>query len=271
MRISRFAGWMMLLSFSSIPATPSWADTYTPTEAEAMKRTVEQATNSIVRFYAVCLDDPPVYKAEILPDLIKVVFPSTPKPWVSLISLRDVKVTVTFDQEFLSTRGKLKLDYEGHSWINGKMYKGSITRCENMPNDWPKIIGDSILRLKLEYDKFNSADGMEKFKEVALQYQQANPKPDITEDVRRLKIQAEDALNAKRLTDSLEKYQKIIDIAPWWPDAHFNRALMLAELQCFDSSMNEMKRYLMLVPDSPLARSAQDKIYSWEAYPYSGK
>ena len=57
-------------------------------------------------------------------------------------------------------------------------------------------------------------------------------------------------------------YEQSIEIAPWNPQAHFNRALVLGKQQDYDDAIREMKRYLALVPD---ARAAQDQIYSWES------
>jgi hypothetical protein len=56
-----------------------------------------------------------------------------------------------------------------------------------------------------------------------------------------------------------------LDIAPWWPEGHFNRALIMGETKKYWDAMREMKRYLLLVPDAPDARAAQDKIYQWES------
>jgi hypothetical protein len=41
-------------------------------------------------------------------------------------------------------------------------------------------------------------------------------------------------------------------------------ALLFAQQNRFKSAINYMKQYLMLVPDAPDARSAQDKIYEWK-------
>jgi hypothetical protein len=38
----------------------------------------------------------------------------------------------------------------------------------------------------------------------------------------------------------------------------------LGEVGNFNTAVIEMKRYLLLVPDAPNTRAAQDKIYIWE-------
>jgi hypothetical protein len=51
---------------------------------------------------------------------------------------------------------------------------------------------------------------------------------------------------------------------PWWPEGHFNRALVLAEVERYTEATREMRKYLLLFPDAPNARTAQDQIYAWE-------
>lgn len=48
--------------------------------------------------------------------------------------------------------------------------------------------------------------------------------------------------------------------------AHKNQpvALVLAEVERYAEAIREMKKYLMLAPDAPNARAAQDRIYAWE-------
>jgi hypothetical protein len=41
-------------------------------------------------------------------------------------------------------------------------------------------------------------------------------------------------------------------------------ALLYAEKQDFERAVKNMKKYLLLLPDAPDARAAQDKIYEWE-------
>ena len=59
-------------------------------------------------------------------------------------------------------------------------------------------------------------------------------------------------------------YEEALSPAPWWPLGHINRALVLGEIENYESAIVEMKRYLLLVPDVANARAAQDKIYDWE-------
>ena len=111
------------------------------------------------------------------------------------------------------------------------------------------------------------------FLEVVKQYQAANPKPELTEEAHKYKVQAEFAVQEKRYSQAVELYDKALKIAPWWADGHYKLALVLSELRKFRDAIQEMNRFKLLAPDSPDLRAAQDKIYQWEsvAEPEAGK
>jgi formylglycine-generating enzyme required for sulfatase activity len=118
------------------------------------------------------------------------------------------------------------------------------------------------------------ADEMkDNFQEVVTAYQAANPKPEMPEVARKYKVQAEFSVQEKRLEKAVELYRKALEVVPWWPEGHYNLALVLGETKKYREAMLEMKRYLLLAPDAPEARNAQDKIYQWEsvAEPEAGK
>ncbi len=102
------------------------------------------------------------------------------------------------------------------------------------------------------------------FREVVRSYRSMATKPDLSEAARRYKVQAEGAVRDNDLDGAAEYYEKAIDVAPWWPGGHFNRALVLSQTGEFSDAIAEMKRYVELVPDAPDVRDAQDKIYDWE-------
>ncbi len=110
----------------------------------------------------------------------------------------------------------------------------------------------------------NTDNANDPFQAVVEEYRAANPKPGLHEEARKFKVQAEFALQEKQFARAAELYGKALDIAPWWPEGHFNRALILGETKRYREAMREMKRYLLLVPDASNARAAQDKIYQWE-------
>ncbi len=102
------------------------------------------------------------------------------------------------------------------------------------------------------------------FQDVVTQYRTANPKPQLPEAGRKFKVQAEFSVQEKQFDKAVGLYGEALKIAPWWPEGYFNRALILGATEKYYDAMREMKRYLLLVPDAPNARIAQDKIYQWE-------
>ena len=271
MRFPTFA--LSLLGGVFIVVNPSCADTeYIPTEAEAAKRSLDQARSTVARAVQYCGTQPPPFRVQLLPDVINFLDTATKPPERLIIRLKDMRPIVSFDQYFLSDSGVLKTVLNGNVWgSGGKTYPRFRLTCHDMKNDWPKVLGDSLLRLKQEFDKANNPEDLANFKDEAQRYQTAKPKPELPEEARRFRVQAESAVAGKRFDEAIEKYGQALVLAPWWPEGHFNRAIVLGELQNFDSAINEMKRYLMLKPDAPDARQAQDYIYAWEAYPFEDK
>jgi tetratricopeptide (TPR) repeat protein len=105
------------------------------------------------------------------------------------------------------------------------------------------------------------------FQAVVAEYHKPLVKPDIPEDVRRYKVQAEFAVQQKRYVDAAKAYAAGLQLAPWWPEGHHNRAILLGELRQYDEAIVEMKRFLLLEPTAPAARAGQDRIYQWETMP----
>lgn len=103
-----------------------------------------------------------------------------------------------------------------------------------------------------------------RFNEALHMYKTAAVKPQLSEDARKFKIQAEDAVREKDFAGAVGLYEQALKIAPWWPEGHFNRALVLGETKAYETAIIEMKRYLALAPNASNARAAQDKVYAWE-------
>lgn len=125
-----------------------------------------------------------------------------------------------------------------------------------------KQFADAVLVLKqaaIAEDKFEAT-----FDKAAQAYRQAATKPEFTEAARKYKVQAEDAVSEKAFEDAADLYGEALNVAPWWPEGHFNRALVLSEIGDFETAVTEMNRYLLLVPEAPNVRAVQDKIYIWE-------
>lgn len=86
----------------------------------------------------------------------------------------------------------------------------------------------------------------------------------ISEEVRRLRTVAEQAVREMRFADAADAYLDGLKVAPAWAEGQFNVALVLCEIYFYDDAIFHMRRYLALVPNAPDARAAQNKINAWE-------
>jgi len=103
------------------------------------------------------------------------------------------------------------------------------------------------------------------FSTLVSEYREMEVKPVVTEQQRKYIVQANSFAKDKIYTQAIEAYKNAIAIDPVaYPAAYYNLALILAEKEDFREAIKNMKKYLLLVPDAPDARAAQDKIYEWE-------
>jgi hypothetical protein len=103
------------------------------------------------------------------------------------------------------------------------------------------------------------------FKPVAEKYRALAVKPPLSEEMRRLIIQAEALREERKYAQAIAHYGKItnVDLAAY-PEAYYNQALLSEQLNQILPAIYYMKFYLQLVPDGPDARAARDKIYALE-------
>ena len=60
-------------------------------------------------------------------------------------------------------------------------------------------------------------------------YAKLATKPDLPEAARRFGVQAVSVAEQKQYGEAVVLYEKALGVAPWWPDGHFNSALLLAD------------------------------------------
>jgi len=130
--------------------------------------------------------------------------------------------------------------------------------------DLAKRVADALAVIKTAPSPKEQREEQSAFEAQAKSYRDAPVKPIPGEDVRRYRVQAEAAVSEKRFQDAADLYAKALSIAPWWPEGHFNEALIFGDLRQYDKAMDHMQKYLALVPNAPDARDTQDKIYAWE-------
>lgn len=139
-----------------------------------------------------------------------------------------------------------------------------------MRSDAPQDVSQSgvnyLYKLKKKAHYNAELAKLGEFEAVARPYRESKQKPSLPEEALKYKAQAEFAIKQKRFADAADRYANALNIAPWWPEGHFNRGLILGmrELSRYTEAIMEMKKYLLLAPNAPNARSAQDKIYQWE-------
>ncbi len=102
------------------------------------------------------------------------------------------------------------------------------------------------------------------FPAVADAWHKAGSVLELPESVRRLNTLAESYLKEKDFDQAIKKYEEGVKLYPTWPAGHFNAALLMGELGLYSDAIRHMKEYLLLVPNAPDAKPAQDKISFWE-------
>jgi len=108
-------------------------------------------------------------------------------------------------------------------------------------------------------------DQLAKFESVAAQYRARETKPALSEEQRKLIVQANAFTEKKQYFEAREKYRAVIALDPTsYPAAYYNLALLEAQMNLPFAAITYMKHYLLLGPEAPDARGAQDKIYEWE-------
>ena len=88
----------------------------------------------------------------------------------------------------------------------------------------------------------------------------------MPELARQYQVQAETYFREKDFAKTTEAYGKLIGVAPWFPQAYFNRGFLEGEQQQqYKAAIADMQTYLKLAPNAADARNAQDQIYVWQA------
>jgi len=90
-------------------------------------------------------------------------------------------------------------------------------------------------------------------------------KPALPEPGRQYMVQAEAYLQGKDFAKATEAYGNEIAVAPWFPQAYFNRGFLEGEQQQYKAAVADMQMYLKLAPNAQDVREAQDQIYAWQA------
>ncbi len=244
----------------------SCVDTYTPDQSLVQKMSVKEARNIVSE-----LVKPPVEvfdKSQNSKKEISKVNVRTTEITVSVIEnqkynvlLQDLEPSWEFDHgpytDFVYLNKNLAF-YADLNMVHGTQSPAFLDAAAD------QRLVDALFVLKSAAIKF-TVDDEARFQEAARNYQASEVKPQLPEDARRFAVQAEGAIRDKDFAAAANYYEQALEVAPWWPQGHYDRAMVLATgVDDYPDAIIEMKRYLTLVPDAPNARALQDKIYDWE-------
>lgn len=135
----------------------------------------------------------------------------------------------------------------------------------NLPN--LKKAADNLYFIKQSLGNLTETQNKKiaSFEPIAAEYRALRVKPQMTEEQRKLIVQANSSSERKEYGIAIDLFNKAIELNPTsYPAAYFNLALLCEHQHRYTSAITYMKQYLMLVPDAKDARNAQDKIYDWE-------
>jgi tetratricopeptide (TPR) repeat protein len=107
------------------------------------------------------------------------------------------------------------------------------------------------------------AEQEQRFETAAQNYGASDIKPGLPEDARRLGEQAAQDMDSQDYDDAVDLYEQALEVAPWWPEFHYQRGLALAAVNDYAEAVAEMQRYLLLDASGSEAAAAQAKAGEW--------
>jgi outer membrane lipoprotein-sorting protein len=278
--MTQITRWFTLIaSILAILMLCSCVSSYVPAQSSIQKMSVSEARNIVLQ-----MAKPPVKFISEYAGIYHVVYRadmSTIQEDHYKVYLRTNSIRIIGKQKYEIPFKDIKLVVDGNSvWVyessgiagDGHVFhvdrKGFATEPDlqfftPLGEDSARRLADALSVLKNAAPHL-AADEEAHFQEAARNYRASATKPQLLEATRRFKVQAESAIGDKDFNAAADFYEQGLEISPWWPQGHFNRALVLAETGDYEIAIWEMKRYLALLPDAPDARAAQDKIYNWE-------
>jgi tetratricopeptide (TPR) repeat protein len=137
----------------------------------------------------------------------------------------------------------------------------SIVCADNVDvANWIYVLNQNVAAIQLEMHAYDA-----KFQSSLSDYRKLiAARTTIPQQADMYRVQAEDAVRSKDFYQAQIDYGKAVDVAPWWPQGHFDRAMVSDAIGDYDTAIVEMKYYLDLVPNASNARAAQYKIYGWQ-------
>lgn len=265
------SGFILLSTIMPSYATAASKVTYTPLANPAM--TVQQAKGFIEKISKVCQSNVSDNSDDCVIWPPNTADPDTSGNRVESITFNKNKLNIAAEG------GNYSFPWKGMHVTSGTFGYGSIfmisypvvfisgailSLYDNDSSKFYRQVADAITVIAAEKRSELAADNLA-FQKVAKTYRNAKVKPVPGENVRKFVIMADEAVHQERFSDAVNDYEQGLKIAPWWPQGHFNASMILGKLHEYNRAIEHMKDYLMLVPNAPNTRAAQDQIYKWEA------
>lgn len=162
------------------------------------------------------------------------------------------------------------LDWSNANTLGLGHYRYSV-EMQNTTFSWQDIkqaqgFADAVASLHQKNLNDKTLASVKDFEPTAAEYRKLKVKPPVSEEQRKYIVQANSFNQQKSYVKAIELYKKAIELDQTaYPAAYSNLALLSAQIGKFDAAIYYMKKYLLLEPEAKEARSAQDKIYEWEA------
>jgi len=160
-------------------------------------------------------------------------------------------------QPVFNRKSKIILSTEKFEFISNS-FNSNLKRLED--------IRHNLIFMQTHYRTLRDESQRMQFEQKALEYRAMKEKPPVSEEQRKLIVQANLFNQQKNYVKAIELYTKAIGVDQTaYPAGYSNLALLQAQINNFGAAIEYMKKYLLLEPEASDARSAQDKIYEWEA------
>lgn len=151
---------------------------------------------------------------------------------------------------------KIDIQYPEETWIN--IYSPDY--------DLMRRLADNLYFIKRRTINESVGSELARFASAVEKNKGQAAKQPVSEEQRKFIVQANAATQTKDYNQAISYFKQALLVNETsFPDAYFNMALIYAQLRQFDQAILSMKKYMLILPNSQDARSAQDKIYEWEA------
>lgn len=179
------------------------------------------------------------------------------------------KAVKSFNEVFMVWEERIQRESGKHSIMYQLVinYPGEITiNLYSSDKDLMCRLADAIYFVKKQSLADSASIELTRFASIVAKDKGLATKQPVNEEQRKYIVQANAATQIKEFGQAINYFSQALQINETaFPDAYFNMALIFAQRRQFDQAILNMKKYIIILPDSPDARVAQDKIYEWEA------